>query len=87
MGGLPDVAAPHMTAAPAGSIVKLTDLARRAGGPEAGDVLETRTGRRYLILEARPQGRHRVVYACAVMAPEDEHPEGAVRFEWEWARR
>ena len=86
MGGLPDVAAPHVTAAPAGSIVKLR-VEGKEYVAEVGDVMETRTGRRYLILEARPSGRHRVVYSCAVMAPEDEHPEGAVRFEWEWARR
>lgn len=77
-----------MAPRPPGSIVTLTDLEPRCGGgPEPGDVLETRTGRRYLIDRISPgSGRSRRL-SCVVMAPDDPQPEGAVRFTWSWAPR
>lgn len=53
-------------------------------GPEPGDVLESRTGRRWQLLEIDTAlGRRR--FRCRVMAPEEPHPAGAVRFAWSWA--
>lgn len=74
------------TAAP-GSIVTLTDAGPIEGGPEPGDVLETRTGRRYLLLERTPSGKAGARYRCVVMDPADEYPEGSVRFSWAWTPR
>lgn len=76
-----------MGAQPPGSIVQLSDPGPIEGGPMAGDVLETSTGRRYLILERGQLGRRGARYRCAVMDPADPYPEGSVRFSWAWAPR
>lgn len=78
-----------MSPRPPGSVVTLTNDRPGSGreGPEEGDVLETRTGRRYLIVERRPVGEHRARYSCVVMDPADPYPPGAVRWSWEWTPR
>lgn len=76
-----------MAGKPPGSVVSLLNHRPDswANGPEVGDVLETRTGRRYLIVDRRKVGR-RASYSCLVMHPDDPYPDG-VRFTWEWAKR
>lgn len=77
-----------MGAKPPGSVVTLAN--HRPGswaeGPHEGDVLETRTGRRYLITDRRKVG-DRASYTCVVMHPDDPYPDQAVRFSWEWTPR
>lgn len=61
--------------------------------PVAGDVLESRTGRRYLVVHV--SGRHdqagrvlgRLTLKCLVMHPDDEYPEGARVSELVWDKR
>lgn len=63
-----------------GDPTTLTRLSWFGEEPEPGDVLRTRTGRQYLILEVR--GRR---LFCCVVGP-DHVIEGKL-FKWEWARR
>jgi len=60
--------------------VKLSVLFWHGDKPVAGDELQTRTGRRYQILEVREKALH-----CMVLPP-DEPVQGKV-FIWEWASR
>lgn len=48
--------------------------------PVPGDVLKTKTGRRYLILEQK--GRRQM---CVVMRPEERST--GLTFDFEWAKR
>lgn len=78
-----------MGAKPVGSVVGLTNHrpGSWANGPHEGDVLETSTGRRYLITDRRPVGRDRAAYTCIVMDPADDYPPESVRFSWAWSKR
>jgi hypothetical protein len=61
--------------------VKLTVLFWEGGKPEAGDELHTRTGRRYLILNASEKK-----LTCLVL-PKDEPMTAGRVFHWEWGKR
>mgnify|MGYP000638561123 CR=1 FL=1 len=75
-----------MTAKPAGSPVTLTDHGTAGNPPGPGDVLETSTGRRYLIVDVTGElGRRRL--ACVVMAADEAAPDDAAVYGWTWARR
>lgn len=63
---------------------------------EAGDVIETSTGRRYLVHEARRvrrrpgvavRWRFRWRLQCVVLDPDEAHPEGARVHELVWYDR
>jgi hypothetical protein len=76
-------------AAPTGAIVSLYyDGSRFGRDVRAGDVLETDTGRRYLIVTMRRQlvGKHagRLHLSCVVVA---EAPEGATVHPLHWYKR
>jgi hypothetical protein len=71
-----------------GSVVKLhADASRNGGAPEPGDVLETSTGRRYLIDTICGTTRRRHLLVCVVMHPDDDYPTGAVVWRWKWTTR
>jgi hypothetical protein len=59
--------------------------------PEVGDVLETSTGRRYLIQRfrlSRPSNGHTTIRAFeTVVLPKDEKIAGARVFPWTWGSR
>lgn len=76
-------------AKPSGSIVSLAchTPGSISSGPETGDVLETSTGRRYLIIDRPPLGRDRCRYVCIVMDPADDYPPDSVRWDWTWSPR
>ena len=61
------------------------DLADR---PRVGDVLQTKTGRRYLILDARGGcSGGAMKLKCLIMDPDDSLPEGARVYPLHWNAR
>lgn len=66
----------------AGEVVTLTPW-WGGQGPEPGDVLESRTGRSWQVLDVRPRGKVRRL-VCRVRAVDEPWPDGAVRFEYRW---
>lgn len=59
--------------------------------PEVGDILETSTGRRYLIQRFRlskpVNGRTKIRAFETVVLPKGEQFEGAKVHRWEWGKR
>lgn len=59
--------------------------------PREGDVLETSTGRLYLVVEVHgPQPSEAVrpwTLTCYVIPPNYVAPKGATVYRWSWARR
>ncbi|WP_449408019.1 hypothetical protein [Microbacterium maritypicum] len=76
--------------APAGAIVKLyVDSRRRLN---VGDVVETQTGRRYVVQTHRVQerGKHagiRQHITAIVLSPDEPNPDGAKVLQIRWYRR
>jgi len=65
---------------PLNSIIKLRWTFWVGPLPQSGDGLETRTGRRYLILQVRGHTLH-----CQVIAPGEAVP--GTCFRWQWNAR
>jgi len=75
--------------APAGAVVRIfVDLAARVA---VDDVIQTQSGRRYLVCSVREQqrGKHagRQHLGCVVMAADQPMPDGARTHRIRWYRR
>lgn len=70
----------------------LTVLWWHGPDPEIGDVLETSTGRRYLVQRfrlSRPvKGRTKIrAFETVVLPKDDRLPKGTRVFKWQWGKR